>query len=156
MPKYTVKRKSLKKRPVQSTSSAKASSSSIDSAYKKEIVCVFLETLHMIKLFHWRTTSYAIHKATCELHSKLSENVDTFVEVMLGKKGDRVDLSGSKTMDLFDCTTSEELKSRLDHFKMELIKMSTKIDVTTNTDLLNIRDEMVGHLNQFMYLLTLC
>jgi len=111
--------------------------------------------LHAIKLFHWRTTSSAVHKATCELHSNLSGNIDSFVEIMIGKNGVRIDMSNSKTMDLFNCSTLEQLKATIQEFKLELIEMNSKIDVSINSDLLNIRDEMVGNINQFLYLLTL-
>lgn len=133
----------------------KSQSKGVEYSYEKTIVCRFLEILHAIKLFHWRTTSYAIHKATCELHSVLSGNIDSFVEIMIGKNGVRVDMSSSKTMDLFSCDTPEHLKERVQEFKSELIAMNSKMDVSTNSDLLNIRDEMVGHINQFLYLLTL-
>ena len=31
------------------------------------IVCVFLEMLNMVKLYHWKTYSFSTHKATDEL-----------------------------------------------------------------------------------------
>ena len=34
------------------------------SAFQKQITVVFLEMLMMVKLFHWKTHSYATHKAT--------------------------------------------------------------------------------------------
>ena len=143
--------KTMRKRVNPRKSQAKG----VDIPYEKTLVCRFLEMLHAIKLFHWRTTSYAIHKATCELHSKLSENIDSFVEIMIGKNGVRIDMSSSKTMDLFSCSTPEQLKETVQQFKTELIAMNSKMDVSVNSDLLNIRDEMVGHINQFLYLLTL-
>ena len=127
----------------------------VEYSYEKELVCRFLEILHAIKLFHWRTTSYAIHKATCELHANLSGNIDSFVEIMIGKNGVRIDMSGSKTMDLFNCSTPEQLKELVQEFKKELIDMNAKMDNSINSDLLNIRDEMIGQINQFLYLLTL-
>jgi hypothetical protein len=33
------------------------------------------------------------------------------------------------------------------------MKVHTKLDINKDTDLLNIRDEIVGELNQFLYLL---
>ena len=131
------------------------SNQGVEYSYEKTLVCRFLEILHAIKLFHWRTTSYAIHKATCELHSNLSGNIDSFVEIMIGKNGVRIDMSGSKTMNLFSCTTPEHLKAMMQEFKTELIAMNSKMDTSVNSDLLNIRDEMMGHINQFLYLLTL-
>jgi hypothetical protein len=44
--------------------------------FEQEVVVKFLEVLNMIKLYHWKTHSYATHKATDELSSKLHKNVD--------------------------------------------------------------------------------
>lgn len=131
------------------------SNQGVEYSYEKELVCRFLEILHAVKLFHWKTTSYALHKATCDLHSNLSGNIDSFVEIMIGKNGVRIDMSSSKTMDLFNCSTPEQLKAMMQEFKSELIAMNSKMDVSVNSDLLNIRDEMVGNINQFLYLMTL-
>ena len=49
------------------------------SSFEREVSTVFLEMLLMVKLFHWKTTSYATHKATDELYEKLNENIDKFV-----------------------------------------------------------------------------
>ena len=57
--------------------------------------------------------------------------------------------------DICDCTTVEQLKMRMQDFKSMLIDMPNKLDPVVNSDLLNIKDEMVGHINQFLYLLTL-
>ncbi len=127
----------------------------VAASYEQTLVCNFLETLHMIKLFHWRTTCFSEHKATCELHAKLSENIDTFVETMMGKNGKRIHMNEAHKFDICDCTTVEQLKMRMQEFKSMLIDMPNKLDPVVNSDLLNIRDEMVGHINQFLYLLTL-
>ena len=51
-----------------------------------QVVATFLETLNMIKLYHWKTKSFAHHKATDELYQELSKNIDLFVEVLNEKK----------------------------------------------------------------------
>ena len=122
---------------------------------KESFVVQFLEMLNTIKLFHWKTTSYAIHKATDDLHGKLSDNVDTFVEVLLGKNGSRANLTHTHTIQLHDFSSPEPFKSEVNRFKVMLKSMSNILDPASDTDLLNIRDEMLGHLNQFTYLLTL-
>ena len=52
------------------------------SSFQKEITIIFLEMLLMVKLFHWKTTSYATHKATDDLYSKLNANIDSFMEIL--------------------------------------------------------------------------
>ena len=117
---------------------------------------MFLQMLNTVKLYHWKTTSYAQHKATDELYSKLNESIDTFVETMLGKTGSRVNLTGTKSIALLDYTELSGFKKEVEMYKHFLINMGadTFLKTAVNTDLLNIRDEILGHLNQFTYLLT--
>jgi DNA-binding ferritin-like protein len=124
--------------------------------FNKEITVIFLEMLMMIKLFHWKTHSFATHKATDELYESLNGNIDKFIEVLLGKTGTRIDLMGHKTISLIDLSSQEQLKSRIEYFKSYLVNLSNNktIKSMTNTDLLNIRDEILGDLNKFLYLLT--
>jgi len=126
------------------------------SAFQKEITVVFLEMLLMIKLYHWKTTSYATHKATDELYSKLNENIDSFIEVLLGKSGQRTDLTDKKNIRLVDLSSQESLKREVDGFKGYLVGLNDDktMKLMSNTDLYNIRDEILGNMNQFLYLLT--
>ena len=129
----------------------------VKNSYEPNIVVYFLEMLHTIKLFHWKTTGYAIHKATDDLHSKLSESVDSFVEIMLGKHGGRVQLQSQTTLTIKDysSTAKDSFKKEIEEYKDFLQKLTNTLDASKDSDLLNIRDEMLGQLNQFTYLLTL-
>lgn len=122
---------------------------------KEHLIVHFLEMLNTIKLFHWKTTNYAIHKATDDLHGQLSGNVDTFVEVMLGKNGSRANLTHTHTIELHDYSSPEPFKTEIARFKQFLMGLTNVLNPVSDSDLLNIRDEMLGHLNQFSYLLTL-
>ena len=126
------------------------------SAFQKEITIVFLEILMMVKLFHWKTTSYATHKATDELYTKLNENIDSFIEILLGKTSLRTDLMSNKNIRLIDLSSQESLKKEVESFKRYLVGLSNNKAMLSmsNTDLFNIRDTILGDLNQFLYLLT--
>ena len=78
--------------------------------FEKQITCLFLEMLMMVKLFHWKTTSYATHKATDELYEKLNENIDEFIEILLGKTNSRINLTKNKKIRLIDLSSPNELK----------------------------------------------
>jgi DNA-binding ferritin-like protein len=120
------------------------------------IVCTFLEMLNMVKLHHWKTYSYSTHKATDELYSDLNSNVDAFIEVLLGKEGTpRVNLTHVKSLPLYDFSSTGPFKQKIAHFKMYLEHMSKCPTLMNDSDLLNIRDELLGNLNKFTYLLTL-
>ena len=126
------------------------------SAFQKEIAVVFLEMLMMVKLFHWKTSSYATHKATDELYTKLNANIDDFIEILLGKSGSRIDLMGNKKFKLIDVSSQEKLKKEVEGFKGYLVSLNNNKAMLSmsNTDLFNIRDTILGDLNQFLYLLT--
>ena len=125
--------------------------------YGSRVTVEFLEMLLLIKLFHWKTQSYATHKATDELYGTLNENMDKFIEILMGKTGSRLDFSGRTTISLTDVKTTEELKQRVMKFKVFLIELSDSKELSpmTNTDLINIRDEILGDMNQFLYLISL-
>lgn len=116
------------------------------------IVIMFLQMLNTVKLYHWKTSSYAQHKATDELYSNLNSSIDSFVEIMLGKAGNRVNLTGTKSIPLLDYTDVTGFKREVEMYKDYLIGL--QVDGHRDTDLLNVRDEILGHLNQFTYLLT--
>ena len=122
----------------------------------ENIVIMFLRMLNTVKLFHWRTFSYPEHKATDELYANLNSNIDTFVETMLGKTGGRINLVKQKTLPLLAIENINDFKKEITQYKNFLINMSkdSELNSTSNTDLMNIRDEILGNLNQFTYLLT--
>ena len=126
------------------------------ASFQKEITVVFLEMLLMVKLFHWKTTNYATHKATDELYTKLNANIDSFIEILLGKSGSRIDLMSKKNIRLVDLSSQESLKREIEGFKGYLVSLDENkaMRSMSNTDLYNIRDTILGDMNQFLYLLT--
>ena len=134
----------------------RSTSSSSLAAFQKEITVVFFEMLLMVKLFHWKTMSYATHKATDDLYSKLNENMDSFIEILLGKSGSRIDLMSNKTIKLVDLSSSESFKREINGFKNYLVNLNNNkaLKQMPNTDLFNIRDTILGDLNQLLYLLS--
>jgi len=124
--------------------------------FQREITVYFFEMLLLVKLYHWKTHSYATHKATDELYSKFNENMDKFIEVLLGKTGMRIDLTNKKQIMLYDLSNTTQLINKVNSFKNYLVNLTNNkaIKIMTNSDLLNIRDEMLGDMNQFLYLLS--
>ena len=112
------------------------------------MVATLMEMLDTVKLYHWRTHSYSEHKATDNLHEALSEQVDSFVEKLLGSKHTRSNLTHLR-MNAYN--TLPALKRRIEYYKRYLRGMPASL----GTDLLNIRDELLGSLNQFSYMLSL-
>ena len=148
--------KTFRRRSNNTYSRKNRNSGSTMSAFQKEITVVFLEMLMMVKLYHWKTHSYTTHKATDQLYDSLNDNVDKFIEVLLGKTGSRIDLMGKKSILLIDLNSQESLKSKIVSLKNYLVGLDNNKALSTmsNSDLFNIRDEILADLNQFLYLLT--
>ena len=127
------------------------------------ILC-FLELLNTIKIYHWTTLSYPTHKATDELHGKLSTLVDSFIEIYIGHcsrgKGAgaglpifRFKTAKDASIEFCECKSLEAFCKVLDDNIIHLEGLTNKL--RGYTDLVNIRDEMVGALAQALYLLRL-
>lgn len=140
----------------KSSSSSKSSRSTYDDSNKhaystEHIVKVMLQLLNNIKLYHWNTFSYPEHKATDELYSSLGDNIDKFVEILLGKEHSRINLKYIQAIKIHNLNDKKALIESINRYKMYLDNMTSSF----GTDLLNIRDEILGELNKFLYLLTL-
>lgn len=129
---------------------------SVYANFEREITMKFFEMLLLIKLYHWKTHSYATHKATDELYSKINDHMDKFMEVLLGKTGTRIDLVKQKTIPLCDLNNISQLIQKVKEFKSYLVNLNNQkaMKSMSNSDLLNIRDEILGDMNQFLYLLS--
>ena len=134
--------------PVSKSTKPKSLNSSGD------IILFFMDMLTTVKLYHWKTMNYATHKATDELYDDLNKYVDEFVEVLLGYKGGvRAKLPRTQVT-LHDCNSIEEFKKKIDGYKNVLIGFTSRFDGKKNSDLLNIRDEILATLNKSLYVMS--
>jgi hypothetical protein len=119
-----------------------------------EIIHLMMTLRDQVKIYHWQTMSYPRHEATDELIEKLDTNIDSFVEVYIGKYG-RPKLGGRNATihlkNFHDTQAPALLKEAIDWLTHVLPKRLKP----TDTDLFNIRDTIVADLNQTLYLFTL-
>jgi DNA-binding ferritin-like protein len=103
-----------------------------------------------MRIYHWQTKSYARHKAFGKFYDSLGDLLDTFVETYQGIYG-RV--AFAQSLDLRNLEESTDIEKILNN----AIAMLTNEmeDIQAHSDLLNIRDEMVGAMNHLRYLITL-
>ena len=118
---------------------------------KPDVIQRFIELLNVIKLYHWKTKSFPEHKNTDELYSSLNEHIDNFVEVMIGITSKRPQ-QPIYHINAYNFSSKEELKKYLSKVKKELVQMNSTFK--GESDLLNIRDEILGDIHKFEYLLT--
>ena len=139
-----------------SRSSSRHTSRSSNQNFEQHIVIKFLEVLNIVKLYHWKTYTYATHKSTDEFHQKLEDNIDTFVETLLGRHGDRINLSKVKCISIKDFSSIKDFKREITDFSKYLTALNSTplFKDPTSSDLLTIRDEILKDVNQFLYLLT--
>ncbi len=114
----------------------------------------FLQLRNQVKLYHWQTRSYSRHKATDEAVERLDEHIDKYVEVYAGKYG-RPRLTGEaasfKLLNMTEAGAVRCIQAALKYLAGPLTRSLKPAD----TDLANIRDEMIADLNQLLYLFTL-
>jgi hypothetical protein len=114
----------------------------------------FFTMREQIKLFHWQTKSYPRHKATDAVIEALDGSIDKYVEVYMGKYG-RMKLSGQTASihlrNLSETSIVKFIKTCITYLNKDLVSRLREDD----TDLVNIRDEMLGELNQLLYLFSL-
>jgi hypothetical protein len=127
-----------------------------------EYILRFLEMLNTIKIYHWSTLSYPTHKATDELHSKMSELVDSFIEIYIGHLSRRggagagipvFKRGAASNISFCECKSLDIFCKKLDGYITFMEGLTKRLD--GYTDLVNIRDEMVGTVAQTLYLLRL-
>jgi DNA-binding ferritin-like protein len=106
-----------------------------------------------MKINHWQTKGYARHNAFGEFYDSLSDLIDTFVESAMGKYGRFTLDEETKTIQLSNLSELD-VKGMISTVRDALVQMGEQLD-PSDTDLLNIRDEMLGGLNKLSYLLTL-
>ena len=122
-------------------------------AGKGDMLLTALMTAHnQFKIFHWQTKSFAQHKAFGEIYESLGENMDEFIETYMGRY-QRIYASKGRFLINLD-NYSESYLAFVDAFIYFLQDELPTCLGPKDTDLLNIRDEILGNVNQLKYLLT--
>ena len=160
-----------KRRTVRKSSRSVNKSITLSNDKKSNIVRIFIEMLNLVKLYHWKTHSFAQHKATDELYEHLNEHIDKFVEVLMGKGTSKGTIKCTGTgngstkynsrihmvnqrIQLMD-QNLKTFKEKIYEYRAFLVDLTNILNSKQDTDLLSIRDEILADINKFLYLLTL-
>jgi DNA-binding ferritin-like protein len=120
----------------------------------EQIILNLIKLQNQLRVLHWQTESYAQHQAFGQTYEALDGLLDELVEVHQGKKG-KITFSSPVSIELVNLEdlsiekVLEEVGSYLSTTFNELH------DSETDTDCLNIRDEILAAVNKLRYLLTL-
>lgn len=115
----------------------------------------FFTMREQIKLYHWQTKSYSRHKATDEVIAKLDQTIDQFVEVWMGKYGRPRMTPRTNTVKIANLSETGAVKFIKGCIGELQGPITKSLNPSKDTDLLNIRDEMLADLNQLLYLFSL-
>jgi hypothetical protein len=106
-----------------------------------------------MRVFHWQTQhkvgSFAQHSAFGTAYEDLDAHIDDFIEIYQGKKGAIMASGGTFNLTLHNL--SDNAEEFVDEYITYLVEYVPQGLEETDTDLLNIRDEMLGILNQTKY-----
>ncbi len=123
---------------------------------KKEIgiiSIIFFNLIIQLKIFHYQTLLYSHHKVIDDLINSLSDKLDLFLEIMQGLYDCRLRLpSNGININVQNCN-EKYVKEVLNEFKIYLTKTIHKY-IKNNSQLSNIRDEILGSIDQTIYLLS--
>ena len=116
-------------------------------------VTFFLQLQSQLRVLHWQTKSFAEHKALGKAYEGLDGLIDQFVEEFMGQYSRIMNKEGFKTesSNITDKDPEKFIEEYIQYLVVELPKGLNEKD----TNLLNIRDEMLGELQKLKYLLTL-
>ncbi len=115
-----------------------------------QIVMQLIQMEQQMRIFHWQTKSFARHSAFGGTYDALGDLIDKFAEAWMGRNG-RVRVTAP--IELQDI--GGDVEGIIDGYISELIAFTDILDPQRDTDLLNIRDEMLAEFNKLKYLLTL-
>jgi hypothetical protein len=119
-----------------------------------EILHVLLILRNQVKLYHWQTMSFSRHKATDDLVTSLDTNIDKFTESYMGRYGRPKMTAATGKIQIYD-TNDKRAPQLMKEAVQWLTKSLPKLLSKDDTDLLNIRDEILGDIQQARYLFTL-
>lgn len=116
-------------------------------------VNLFLGIHAQLKVFHWQTKGYARHNAFASTRDELEGLMDDFIEESMGQYGRFVLDEETNTIQLANLTDLKPIEM-VNTICDALVQMTEQIDPKA-TNLLNIRDEILGKFQKLKYLLTL-
>lgn len=120
---------------------------------KEETIIKLVQVQLQFKLLHWQTFGDAKHRLYGDIYDKLGDLIDEFTEVMMGKYG-RPEFEPEFAI-MFQDIKNLNLQNFMDGITEFIVELSDKLDSRYDTDLLNIKDEMLALINKSKYLLTL-
>lgn len=120
---------------------------------KEEVILKLVQIQNQFRFLHWQTTSDAKHRAYGQIYEDLGDMIDKFAEACMGKHG-RFEFESEFGI-MFQDITRISVQDFLDSITEFLVSLTDTYDPKYDSDLLNLRDEILLLINKLKYLLTL-
>jgi hypothetical protein len=111
----------------------------------------FLSLLSQIKLFHWCAIKYSHHTALDKLYNSLSDNIDKFMEIYIGRFNKQPIIPFNISMTI----TSDINNVHIYLNTQKEVLRKIRINCNKAPELQNILDEIHGDINRTIYILNL-
>jgi hypothetical protein len=115
-----------------------------------DIMKLLFSTQIINKLYHLNTTSFARHKASDAFDDSILSHIDKFAEVYIGRYKVKPQITSLKLETSY--LTDDGIKEMLADLKKYLESYNSMFN---DSDLLNIRDELLADINKTLYLFNL-
>ena len=116
----------------------------------EQLVLNMIEMEQQLRIWHWQTKLFSRHSAYGATYGALGDLIDSFMEAYMGKYG-RIKVGGPVQLE----NINQDAEQKVDAYVQFLLSLNESLDPANDSDLLNIRDEMLGLMNKLKYLLTL-
>lgn len=123
--------------------------SKLNSNTLKIITKTFMDMLVAVKLYHWKTMFLSIHLATDELYKDINKNIDRFMELLIGKTNYNIN---NVCFNCFSIQTKHHFIEVINGYIQYLRNLSNVLDPHHDSELITIRDELIGDFLQLIYL----
>ena len=115
-----------------------------------DIMKLLFSTQIINKLYHLNTTSFARHKASDAFDDSILSHIDKFAEVYIGRYKVKPQITSLKLETSY--LTDDGIKEMLADLRKYLESYNSLFN---DSDLLNIRDELLADINKTLYLFNL-
>jgi len=120
---------------------------------KEELILKLFQIQNQFRFLHWQTFGDAKHRSYGKIYASIDESLDLFAEAMMGKYG-RPQFPEEFVVAFQDIKVLN-LQKFIDGIVEFLVSFSEVLDSKYDSDLLNIRDEILAQINKTKFLLTL-
>jgi len=117
-----------------------------------DIVRPMMEFRGQIKLYHWKTSSFSRHKGTDKFLEKYDKLLDEFVEVLSGCRNEKIHDSFSVNYKKITDSTAEGFVIK---FRDWVSNKLPALLYEHESDLMNLKDEILANTNRLLYLFRL-